>query len=76
MKLSSPTLYCSFCGKSQHEVQKLIAGATALICEECVASCIEIFLDKEKPLEKITSTNSGREFTLSLLNVPVENPPG
>jgi hypothetical protein len=31
------TLYCSFCGKSQHEVRKLIAGPTVLICDECVA---------------------------------------
>ena len=33
------TLYCSFCGKSQHEVRKLIAGPTVFICDECVASC-------------------------------------
>jgi ATP-dependent protease Clp ATPase subunit len=34
------TLYCSFCGKSQHEVRKLIAGPTAFICDECVALCV------------------------------------
>jgi ATP-dependent protease Clp ATPase subunit len=33
------TLYCSFCGKSQHEVFKLIAGPTAFICDECVELC-------------------------------------
>ena len=32
------TLYCSFCGKSQHEVKKLIAGPTVFICDECVSS--------------------------------------
>ena len=33
-------LYCSFCGKSQHEVRKLIAGPTVFICDECVELCI------------------------------------
>ncbi|MDG6146392.1 hypothetical protein NF717_12180, partial [Lactococcus formosensis] len=33
------TLYCSFCGKSQHEVRKLIAGPTVFICDECVELC-------------------------------------
>jgi len=36
------TLYCSFCGKNQHEVQKLIAGPTVFICDECVELCIDI----------------------------------
>lgn len=36
------TLYCSFCGKSQHEVQKLIAGPSVFICNECVGLCIDI----------------------------------
>jgi hypothetical protein len=36
------TLYCSFCGKSQHEVRKLIAGPTVFICDECVALCVDI----------------------------------
>jgi ATP-dependent protease Clp ATPase subunit len=35
----SATLYCSFCGKSQHEVVKLIAGPSVFICDECVAIC-------------------------------------
>ena len=35
---SKTTLYCSFCGKSQHEVRKLIAGPTVFICDECVES--------------------------------------
>ncbi len=37
-----PTLYCSFCGKSQHEVEKLIAGPTVVICDECVELCADI----------------------------------
>ena len=36
---SKNTLYCSFCGKSQHEVRKLIAGPTVFICDECVVMC-------------------------------------
>ena len=39
---SKNTLYCSFCGKSQHEVRKLIAGPTVFICDECVALCTDI----------------------------------
>ena len=35
-------LYCSFCGKSQHEVRKLIAGPTVFICDECVELCMDI----------------------------------
>jgi ATP-dependent Clp protease ATP-binding subunit ClpX len=42
MPKPSPTLYCSFCGKSQHEVRKLIAGPKVNICDECVDSCIEV----------------------------------
>jgi hypothetical protein len=40
------TLYCSFCGKSQHEVRKLIAGPTVFICNECVHACMDIIQDK------------------------------
>ena len=35
-------LYCSFCGKSQHEVRKLIAGPTVFVCDECVELCMDI----------------------------------
>lgn len=37
-----PVLFCSFCGKTQHEVRKLIAGPTVFICNECVKVCGEI----------------------------------
>ena len=37
-------LYCSFCGKSQHEVRKLIAGPSVFICDECVELCNDIIL--------------------------------
>src|SRR5580692_11200348 len=39
---SKNTLYCSFCGKSQHEVRKLIAGPTVFICDECVELCMDL----------------------------------
>ena len=41
-------LYCSFCGKSQHEVRKLIAGPTVFICDECVELCMEIIREENK----------------------------
>lgn len=42
------TLYCSFCGKSQHEVRKLIAGPTVFICDECVELCMDIIKEENK----------------------------
>ena len=42
------TLYCSFCGKSQHEVKKLIAGPTVFICDECVELCNDIIVEENK----------------------------
>jgi ATP-dependent Clp protease ATP-binding subunit ClpX len=43
---SEKTLYCSFCGKSQHEVKKLIAGPSVFICDECIDLCNEIIRDE------------------------------
>jgi ATP-dependent Clp protease ATP-binding subunit ClpX len=45
---SKSTLYCSFCGKSQHEVRKLIAGPTVFICDECVELCMDIIREESK----------------------------
>jgi ATP-dependent Clp protease ATP-binding subunit ClpX len=45
---SKNTLYCSFCGKSQHEVRKLIAGPTVFICDECVELCLDIIREESK----------------------------
>jgi len=45
---SKSTLYCSFCGKSQHEVRKLIAGPTVFICDECVELCNDIIREEAK----------------------------
>ena len=45
---SKNTLYCSFCGKSQHEVRKLIAGPNVFICNECVELCMDIIREEDK----------------------------
>ena len=45
---SEKLLYCSFCGKSQHEVRKLIAGPTVFICDECVELCMDIIREENK----------------------------
>ncbi|NWG70939.1 MAG: ATP-dependent Clp protease ATP-binding subunit ClpX [Parvularculaceae bacterium] len=45
---SKNTLYCSFCGNSQHEVRKLIAGPTVFICDECVELCMDIIREENK----------------------------
>lgn len=47
-KDSKSALYCSFCGKSQHEVRKLIAGPTVFICDECVELCMDIVREESK----------------------------
>ena len=45
---SKNTLYCSFCGKVQHEVRKLIAGPTVFICDECVELCMDIIREEQR----------------------------
>ena len=57
---SKNTLYCSFCGKSQHEVKKLIAGPTVFICDECVELCNDIIQEENKE----TKANHQAEFQL------------
>ena len=52
---SKNTLYCSFCGKSQHEVRKLIAGPTVFICDECVELCMDIIREETKSAGMKTS---------------------
>ncbi len=51
---SKNTLYCSFCGKSQHEVRKLIAGPTVFICDECVELCTDIIQEESNGPRLIT----------------------
>ena len=51
---SEKTLYCSFCGKSQHEVKKLIAGPSVFVCDECIELCNEIIRDELPPSTEST----------------------
>ncbi|MEM8515000.1 ATP-dependent Clp protease ATP-binding subunit ClpX [Massilia sp. MP_M2] len=51
-------LYCSFCGKSQHEVKKLIAGPSVFICDECIDLCNDIIRDETSNVETVTGTKS------------------
>ena len=81
-------LYCSFCGKSQHEVRKLIAGPTVFICDECVELCMDIIKEENKsslvkhqdgvptPKEICTVLNEyviGQNFAKEVLSVAVHN---
>lgn len=54
------TLYCSFCGKSQHEVRKLIAGPTVFICDECVRLCMDIIREEESGIAATGTTGGGK----------------
>jgi ATP-dependent Clp protease ATP-binding subunit ClpX len=81
-------LYCSFCGKSQHEVRKLIAGPTVFICDECVELCMDIIKEENKsssikhqdgvptPKEICTVLDDyviGQVFAKEVLSVAVHN---
>jgi len=82
------TLYCSFCGKSQHEVRKLIAGPTVFICDECVELCMDIIREENKntlvksrdgvpsPAEICSVLDSyviGQDYAKRVLSVAVHN---
>ena len=47
-KVGEKLLYCSFCGKSQHEVRKLIAGPSVFICDECIDLCNDIIREESQ----------------------------
>ena len=54
-KQAAGTLFCSFCGKSQHEVSKLIAGPSVFICDACVSLCDDIILDNDSTFALVTA---------------------
>jgi len=64
-----PTLYCSFCGKHKSEVQKLIAGPTSFICDECIYLCLELVAPEDPliyPWQDIsTAPRNGNKVLLS-----------
>ncbi|HEX5661996.1 MAG TPA: ClpX C4-type zinc finger protein, partial [Xanthomonadaceae bacterium] len=64
---SNKILYCSFCGKSQHEVRKLIAGPSVFICDECVELCNDII--REELEEKSQSARSSLPKPKEILEV-------
>jgi ATP-dependent Clp protease ATP-binding subunit ClpX len=64
---SKSTLYCSFCGKSQHEVRKLIAGPTVFICDECVELCNDIIREESK--SALVKTRDGVPAPLEICKV-------
>ncbi len=87
-KNSKNILYCSFCGKSQHEVRKLIAGPTVFICDECVELCMDIIKEENKsslvkhqdgvpsPKEICSVLDEyviGQKFAKEILSVAVHN---
>ena len=51
-------LYCSFCGKSQHEVKKLIAGPSVFICDECIDLCNDIIRDEAAGVDAMANPKS------------------
>ena len=63
---SEKVLYCSFCGKSQHEVKKLIAGPSVFICDECIELCNDIIRDE------VPARDRRREGAKSDLPIPSE----
>src|SRR6202021_1471331 len=86
---SKNSLYCSFCGKSQHEVRKLIAGPTVFICDECVELCMDIVGEENKYLlrksgDSVPSRKEsrkvvddyviGQDHAKKVLSVAVHNP--
>jgi ClpX C4-type zinc finger len=72
MPKPSPTLYCSFCGKSQHKVKKLIAGPKVHICDECVGNCVEV-LGEDKEWCDLEIANLKRLRKQATLSQPIQS---
>jgi ATP-dependent Clp protease ATP-binding subunit ClpX len=74
-KKSTETLYCSFCGKSQHEVRKLVAGPTVFICDECVELCMDIVREEHRSTI-LKELGSAEDIVASLLGRAEREAPG
>jgi ClpX C4-type zinc finger protein/glyoxalase superfamily protein len=61
---ASTALHCSFCGKSQHEVAKLIAGPDVFICDECVSLCDEVLFDRDVKPESLAAMSTDELIVL------------
>jgi ATP-dependent Clp protease ATP-binding subunit ClpX len=70
IKKTDDTLFCSFCGKSQHEVKKLIAGPAVFICDECVELCIDVMSEDLRPkvIDHENGEISSPEYICGVLN--------
>ncbi len=64
---SGKLLYCSFCGKSQHEVRKLIAGPSVYVCDECVDLCNDIIREEIKHLKEFKDAK-GKRYLIAAIN--------
>ena len=71
-KTSDKLLYCSFCGKSQHEVKKLIAGQDANICNECIELCDDLLSDATSLDDGATASESQNSWASRKLPTPKE----
>ena len=69
---SKQTLYCSFCGKSQHEVKKLIAGPSVFVCNECVELCNDIISEEEQAEQTFVQQNPNVTLTNAETNQPYQ----
>lgn len=67
------TLYCSFCGKSQHEVKKLIAGPATFICDECIDLCNSIIAEANAQAPEV-QVQEGSDVPRKMLDIPVTYP--
>ena len=66
-KEDKDSLFCSFCGKSQKEVKKLIAGPTVFVCDECVELCMDIIKEDNKNNKKKLKTNTPKTYLLQFI---------
>ena len=72
-KEDKDSLFCSFCGKSQKEVKKLIAGPTVFVCDECVELCMDIIKEVENIMERDKYFSPKEAISFGLIDKVIEN---